>query len=102
MNQIPHDEHILNKNSFLHFVKKCDPVFKLHLENTKITVYRAKNMLIAEWENLFARRIVIEIRKRFREFYGKDIPLEDKYDQKASIYFIHIEYTVEARVIHEW
>jgi hypothetical protein len=102
MLKIPHDDIMLETQLLHDFAEECTPVFQLKMGSMQLFVYKAKDIDSPQWNNLFARRIVVEARKRFREFYGNDIPLEDVYDQKSSVFFSHISYTVSSYKIHEW
>lgn len=66
------------------------PVREERIGDIQFSVYRVKNLYGADWNDLLLRRLVVEARRRYQEFYGKTLPLLDNYDLKSAIYLIHV------------
>ncbi|MGE5041411.1 MAG: hypothetical protein ACM3IJ_00735 [Candidatus Levyibacteriota bacterium] len=77
------------------------PVHTEKIAGGNFSLYRAKELFVPEWGNFAAQALVTEARKSY-QLYG-DIPLLDRFDQKAAVYLTQVTFQDDKeRPANEW
>lgn len=58
------------------------------------TIYKAKKENTSEWDNMALKRLVIECRKSYKDYYYSQIPDLDKDDDISSVYLVGVSFPV--------
>ncbi len=68
------------------------PINTENIGNTKFEIYLAKKLFKPQWDDQILRRLVVEARKTYKEYYGDDINEINLYDDKSAVYLVCTSY----------
>lgn len=75
-----------------------------YTSDARFEIYKAKDLYTSNWKDPVLTRMLVEARKTYKEYYGEELPLIDKYDSKSAVYFVQADYQLgkEQIPVREW